>query len=191
MRMATGWSGVRREAHTYENRLKALALGAVILTALYTATILPLRRMRTVNMSKAGGIASSRASVSEHGLSRQTGFNSFYPQSRAKGVSAACPEACRLKINSAGMMTQESESPAEASEDRKMIRSCSIDLVVQRPAETAEKIRSTAERLGGFLVSSEIRGEQDANNGTLTIRVPAARFEEARAENYPQARTAR
>lgn len=63
-----------------------------------------------------------------------------------------------------------------------MVRSSSIDLVVAHPSETAEKIRGMAERLGGFLVSSEIRGERDANNGTLTIRVPAARFEEARSE---------
>ena len=36
-----------------------------------------------------------------------------------------------------------------------------------------------AERLGGYLVSSE-GGGQTATAGTLTIRVPAARFEEAR-----------
>jgi hypothetical protein len=55
-------------------------------------------------------------------------------------------------------------------------------MVVQHPAEAAEKIRALAEREGGFLVSSEMRGEQDAIGGSSTIRVPAARFEEARAE---------
>ncbi len=78
------------------------------------------------------------------------------------------------------------ESPAAAkadqeSIDRKMVRTSSVDLVVQRPAEAAEKIRALAEGMGGFLVSSEINGGTDATGGTLTVRVPAARFEEARA----------
>jgi hypothetical protein len=36
--------------------------------------------------------------------------------------------------------------------------------------------------MGGFLVSSEVSGGQDAGSGSLTVRVPAARFEEARSE---------
>jgi hypothetical protein len=54
--------------------------------------------------------------------------------------------------------------------------------VVQRPAETAEKIQILAEREGGFLVSSEVRGDPQVSGGSLTIRVPAARFEETRLE---------
>jgi len=42
--------------------------------------------------------------------------------------------------------------------------------------------RALAEGMGGFMVSSEVNGGQDAGSGSLTIRVPAARFEEARAE---------
>jgi len=66
--------------------------------------------------------------------------------------------------------------------DRKVVRACSLDLIVQKTGETAEKIRGVAERMGGFLVSSEVRGDEDVSGGTLTVRVPAARFEEARAE---------
>lgn len=69
----------------------------------------------------------------------------------------------------------------DAPMDRKMVRTSSLDLVVQKPGEAAEKIRGLAEGMGGFLVSSEISGGQDAS-GSLTIRVPAARFEEARQE---------
>ncbi len=65
--------------------------------------------------------------------------------------------------------------------DRKMVRTGSIDLVVQKPGEAADRIRGLAEGMGGFLVSSAMSGGQDAS-GTLTVRVPAARFEEARAE---------
>jgi len=70
----------------------------------------------------------------------------------------------------------------DADKDRKMVRTSSVELVVATPAETAEKIRALAERVGGFLVSSEIRGDQDISGGSLTIRVPAARFEDVRSE---------
>ena len=36
--------------------------------------------------------------------------------------------------------------------------------------------------MGGFLVTSEISGGEDATSGSLTVRVPAALFEEARVE---------
>jgi hypothetical protein len=65
---------------------------------------------------------------------------------------------------------------------RKMVRNSSVDLVVRKPAEAAEKIRALAEDMGGFLMSSQVSGGQDATGGSLTVRVPAARFGEARAE---------
>jgi hypothetical protein len=65
-------------------------------------------------------------------------------------------------------------------EDRKIIRTGTIDMVVKKPGESAEKIRSLAEGMGGFLVSSEMRGDADVSGGSLTVRVPAGRFEEAR-----------
>jgi hypothetical protein len=72
-------------------------------------------------------------------------------------------------------------APAASTDDRKMVRTSSFDLIVQKPGEAAEKIRGLAEGMGGFLVSSEVSGGADAASGSLTIRVPAARFEEARA----------
>jgi Domain of unknown function (DUF4349) len=71
---------------------------------------------------------------------------------------------------------------ADSAADRKMVRNSSVDLVVRRPTEAAEKIRALAEGMGGFLVTSEVSGGQDAASGSLTVRVPAARFEEARVE---------
>jgi len=69
-----------------------------------------------------------------------------------------------------------------ADADRKTVRTASMDLTVRSPRDTSEKIRQFAEKCGGFLVNSEISGDQDASSGSLTIRVPAARFEDARAE---------
>ena len=70
---------------------------------------------------------------------------------------------------------------ATAPDERKMVRTSSMALIVEKPAEVSEKIRALAEGMGGYLVSSEVVGGRDATKGSLTIRVPAARFEEARA----------
>ena len=70
-------------------------------------------------------------------------------------------------------------SPADITVGRKIIRTSSMQMVVQHPAEVADKITALAEGLGGYLVSAD-GGGQDATAGMLTIRVPAARFEEAR-----------
>jgi len=80
-----------------------------------------------------------------------------------------------------GAPASRTAAPQDADADRKMVRTSSIDLVVQKPGEAAEKIRALAEDLGGFLVSSQVSGGQASTSGSLTIRVPAARFEEARA----------
>jgi len=72
--------------------------------------------------------------------------------------------------------------PGDADASRHIIRTSALELLVLKPAEAAEKIRALAEREGGFLVNSEIRGGQDASSGSLTIRVPAERFEQAREE---------
>jgi hypothetical protein len=68
-----------------------------------------------------------------------------------------------------------------AAVDRKIIRTSSLEMVVQHPADTAEKITAVAEGMGGYLETAS-GGGQNATSGTLTIRVPAARLQEARAE---------
>jgi Domain of unknown function (DUF4349) len=54
-------------------------------------------------------------------------------------------------------------------------------MVVEHPAQTVDKIQALASSLGGYMVSSEAGG-QEGTTGRLTVRVPAARFEQARAE---------
>jgi len=82
-----------------------------------------------------------------------------------------------LKANDGATAGAKPQSPAVA--ERKIIRTTSMSMIVQRPADLAQKIAALADALGGYLVSSESGGE---NAATLTIRVPANRFEEARTE---------
>jgi hypothetical protein len=64
---------------------------------------------------------------------------------------------------------------------RKIIRTSSLEMIVQHPAESAEKINALVEGLGGYLETSSAGGE-NATSATLTVRVPADRFEQALAE---------
>src|SRR5579884_2375971 len=64
---------------------------------------------------------------------------------------------------------------------RQTTRTSTIQMLVKSPVESSERIRQLAESIGGFLVSSESRGN-NTEYAAITIRVPAARFEEARAQ---------
>ena len=66
--------------------------------------------------------------------------------------------------------------------ERKIIRTGSLEAVVKSPADAAEQIRKLAERLGGYVESAQISSTHGAPTATITIRVPAARFEDAKAE---------
>lgn len=79
------------------------------------------------------------------------------------------------------MLTPVSSIP-QSAEERKMIRTASMDMLVKSPKETSEKIRLLAEQVGGFLVSSEISGVEDDASASLTVRVPVNKFEELRTQ---------
>ena len=85
-------------------------------------------------------------------------------------------------ISDLGPQTKAGLSPRGDEKDRKTVRTASMDLIVKRPTETSEKMRQIAENVGGFLVASQVSGGEDASTASLTIRVPADRFEEARTE---------
>jgi hypothetical protein len=97
------------------------------------------------------------------------------PAMKAQTVAAA------RRRDAAGAVKALAAPPAtDAAAGQKIIRTSSTEMVVQHPAEVADKITALAEALGGYLVSAD-GGGQDATAGTLTIRVPSTRFEEARS----------
>jgi hypothetical protein len=151
------------------------------IVALYVGVIRPYEGARGINNSRATGLAAERAEPI--GLWRQT---RIVPQRRAlqdreSDADKFVAEPKNLMMVSLSQLAPPPAAPQDADDDRKMVRTSSIDLVVQKPGEAAEKIRTLAQDLGGFLVSSQVSGGQASTNGSLTIRVPAARFEEARA----------
>ena len=137
--------------------------------ALYVGMIRPHEGARGINNSKGTGLAVDKAEIAT---------------SLRKSRMVAQPVALQAGLQTMSFVSEPQAQPAPQNEDadRKMVRTCSLDLVVRKPAEIAEKIRSLAEGMGGFLVGSQVSGGPDATNGSLTIRVPANRFEEARTE---------
>jgi hypothetical protein len=71
--------------------------------------------------------------------------------------------------------------PSASVVPRKIVRTSSLNMVVARPTETLGEIAALTESLGGYLETSN-SGSLDAAAATLTVRLPADHFEQARAE---------
>lgn len=66
------------------------------------------------------------------------------------------------------------------AQERLIIRSADVALVVTDTQTTIDQIAGMADSMGGFVVSSNTyRFNEDALQGDITVRVPAGRFDEA------------
>lgn len=69
--------------------------------------------------------------------------------------------------------------PGEPATERKIIKTGYITLEVADVAETMGKVAEVADELGGYVVSSHKYEEEKKPSGSIRIRVPADRFDEA------------
>lgn len=151
---------------------------SAIIIALYLGVFRPPEQQYGINNSRATGLAA---------FSERPQPLAIWHRSRVAGIISGIPnrvDADKM-VTSASLVGPPPQAPsntADAKADRKMVRTAAVEMLVQRPAETAEKIRLLAEQEGGFLVNSEVRGDQYAAGATLTVRVPAERFEAVRDE---------
>jgi hypothetical protein len=167
--------------------LKTAALVIAVLAALYVGGFRPLRSEGGIAQQRETGlaaVASRPMQFYQRGiLGRLVSQGASVDEAIVGGVPAGSFEDKSVQVAS---LAEPASPPSPSMEpnnpDRKMVRTDSLDLVVQRPADAAEKISQLATRLGGFLVTSEVSGDPDVPSASLTIRVPAARFEEARTE---------
>ena len=164
--MAWKWEELARKSGKW---LAPCGLMVACLAALYLGMVAP---------GRPGGIASQTANglaavaYDSDARSQSSSFFSFRRSQATPGVE----QASTMAYNAA-------PSPVpDNSADRKLVRTAELDLVVQHPADSAEQIRALAERLDGYLETSQVSGDPDAPSASLTIRVPASRFVEARAE---------
>ncbi len=152
-------------------------LVAAGIAALYVGAVRQQDTLRGINDSKTTGLASVDNSKPS-GLWQESKL-----AESMGGVPGgfAAMKVPRVATFIAAAPRSESTS-GDSGNDRKMVRTGTLEMVVQRPAETADQIRRIAEREGGFLVSSEVRGDLDATGATLTIRVPVSKFGTVRDE---------
>ncbi len=146
------------------------------IVALYVSAVRPHEGAYGIANSRATGLAADK--VEPIGLWRQMRILPQLGASRDRDG-----EQLRAMAFLGGLPQSPAVAPPDSDAvERKMVRTSFIDLIVQKPAEAAEKIRGLAESLGGFLVSSQIGGGPDLTGGSLTIRVPASHFEQVRGE---------
>lgn len=102
-------------------------------------------------------------------------------------ASVSIPNLLRARMSASqtALMAQYRNATTLANNEepiRKTIRSGAMDLVVNSPMDTAERLRELAESTRGYLVNSDVRGGTGTQSASLTIRVPESRFEEVHAE---------
>jgi hypothetical protein len=153
---------------------KTAGVIAALLFAVHNGVIRPLNAFHGIAQSRATGLAAIEAN--RHWLVPLP--KSVDNATLAEGIVGGVP----AEIVRHAAVAMFNASTSDDQPDRKLVRTASIDLLVKRPAEAAEKIRALTERVGGFLVKSQTNGAQDATNASLAIRVPAARFSEVAAE---------
>jgi len=83
------------------------------------------------------------------------------------------------------------DESAQETPDRKVIRVAYLQLLVEDVSKTADQIQGLAQKLGGYVESTEISQSKGSTaSGRITIRVPASRLDEARSELKRLARLA-
>ena len=69
-----------------------------------------------------------------------------------------------------------------ATEERMIVRTGDMSLVVENVVDTRDEIAQLAVRFDGYVVSSRISGEEEELRGWISIRVPDEKFEQTLAE---------
>lgn len=78
--------------------------------------------------------------------------------------------------------TYKGETLPATPEERMIVRNGNMSLVVDDVINARDKIAQMAARLGGYVVTSNIRGEEQDRRGVISIRVPDDEFESALTE---------
>jgi Domain of unknown function (DUF4349) len=173
------------------NRLKAGWLITSGLIAIYLGAVEPMNRIREEQSQRETGIGAVAGGFEPISLWHQRSPMHMMVQkdTTRDGFIGGLPggitpgkRRVRMAVASVNGLPAPPPPPPGTAEDRKTVRTGAMDIVVKHPRDTSEEIRHLAESLGGFLVNSEITGGQDASSASLQIRVPASKFEEARAE---------
>jgi len=169
--------------------LKTGWLIAAALVGLYMGVIQPRERTRGIASQATNGLAatSGQGGWEPTSLWHQTSIFPHLLRARmpaSEGVVGGVPGG-RMALMSASLMTFSGGGGGgdePAPDGRKLVQTAALSLIVKSPAQSSEKIKQLAQAAGGFVVTSQVNGGTDAISASLSIRVPASKFEEVRAE---------
>lgn len=143
-----------------------VALGIALLLA--GIAIPNLKKSReTAELSPSMAISDSKSAVDYRAYAPVAFRPQASPLMQKQGLAESQPAALNDVI--------------DAGAGRRIVRSASIEMIVQHPAEVADRITALAEKLGGYLVNADGAG-QNATLANVMVCVPVAQFETARAE---------
>jgi hypothetical protein len=92
------------------------------------------------------------------------------------GISPSPSPATPPAAQSGGAVNNGATGVSQASDQRMIVRTADVYLVVNNVTDVRDRIASLAENLTGFVVSSSIRGEGQGTIGSISIRVPDDQF---------------
>ncbi len=126
------------------------------------------------------GVAEAFDVEARPALANESGVRHF--SSNETGVISFQTSDSGPKRSLDGESTPNPERKA-APRRRLVVRNGSVSLMIAEPAPVTEKIRALASRLGGYVESVRFSDDRaSARQASITIRVPAARYDEARLE---------
>lgn len=132
--------------------------------------------------SAAGGGATTTASrgvannVEAGGASGVTGAAASTAASMAAAPAAGQPVAGQSKTDANGQQVAAAQN-AQAQINRKVIRTATLQLLVDKVDVAEEQLRKLAADSNGFVFSAQASGEDDKRTATITVKVPAERFD--------------
>jgi len=134
--------------------------------------------------SNPANVAVAQPAPADEKLARtQEAKTSTEPVFGGGGGGGGRDEIAKMQVS---LNQVETSQPQPAVTERKIIRNADLQLETDKPEDAQQKITSIAESKGGFVVESQ-QSSSDARSGTrdtvtMTVRVPAEKFNEALEE---------
>src|SRR5262245_50260163 len=141
----------------------------------------------TLNATRSDQPTSSRASnANSVATSQPVAESPSYSATKKAGSSTVEDVKTQLASQKVTLDQATDTQTAPVNLDRKVIRNADISLEADAPSTSSQKITTIAESKGGFVVESQESSSDVKTNEhdvvTMTVRVPAAKFNEALEE---------
>ena len=137
---------------------------------------------RGIEQSRATGLSATAT----WDLSSQWSGKSILPvssQYRARRVDNARNVAGGVPGGLDSLAVTPQPPSAADGVDREIVRSGTLEIIAADPQLAADQLRNLASHLSGYVVSSKISGaDERMRSAEVIVRVPASRFDEARAQ---------